>query len=69
MKSTVLKSTITGLVLAAATGAAWADKADDTLNVAFTKELENLGVGTYSVCFTVNGYEYFEQCFSCFKSI
>ena len=42
MKSTVLKSTITGLVLAAATGAAWADKADDTLNVAFTKELENV---------------------------
>ena len=42
MKSTVLKSTITGLILAAATGAAWADKADDTLNVAFTKELENV---------------------------
>ena len=42
MKSTVLKSTITGLILAAATGAAWADKASDTLNVAFTKELENV---------------------------
>ena len=32
-------------------------------NYGFTRELENLGVGTYSVCFTVNGYEYFEQCF------
>tara|TARA_R110002049_G_scaffold203654_1_gene374218 strand:- start:14025 stop:15542 length:1518 start_codon:yes stop_codon:yes gene_type:complete len=42
MKSTVFKSTITAIALAAASGAAWADKADDTLRVAFTKELENV---------------------------
>ena len=42
MKSTVLKSALTGLILAAASGTAWADKADDTLRVAFTKELENV---------------------------
>lgn len=42
MKLTVLKSTIAGIALAAATGAAWADKANDTLRVAFSKELENV---------------------------
>ncbi|WGT48637.1 ABC transporter substrate-binding protein [Thioclava nitratireducens] len=42
MKLTGLKSTIACIALVAATGAAWADKADDTLHVAFTKELENV---------------------------
>lgn len=42
MDHTGLKSTIAGLVLVAATGGAWADKSDDTLRVAFTKELENV---------------------------
>ena len=42
MKRTVLKSSIAGIALMAATGAAWADKANDTLRIAFTKELENV---------------------------
>lgn len=42
MKSTVLKSTVAGLILAAAASTASADKANDTLRVAFTKELENV---------------------------
>src|SRR6056297_4358477 len=42
MKRTVLTSTIASLALAVAAGAAWADKSDDTLRVAFTKELENV---------------------------
>ena len=48
MKLTVLKSTIAGIALAAATGAAWADKANDTLRVAFSKELENVDSYTAS---------------------
>ena len=32
-------------------------------NYGFTKELNDLGVGTYSVCFTVYGYNDFEQCY------
>ena len=32
-------------------------------NYGFTKEMNNLGVGTYSVCFTVYGYNDFEQCY------
>lgn len=42
MKHTILKSTIAAAALAASTGLAWADKDTDTLNVAFTKELENV---------------------------
>ncbi|SHL91837.1 peptide/nickel transport system substrate-binding protein [Roseovarius litoreus] len=42
MRKTWLKSSIAGLALAASAGAALADKANDTLRVAFTKELENV---------------------------
>ena len=42
MKVSFLKSTIAATALLAAAGSAWADKSNDTLNVAFTKELENV---------------------------
>ncbi|MGD9864562.1 MAG: ABC transporter substrate-binding protein [Pseudodonghicola sp.] len=42
MKRSILRSTIAAVALAASAGAALADKAEDTLNVAFTKELENV---------------------------
>ncbi|SHL30497.1 ABC transporter substrate-binding protein [Roseibium suaedae] len=42
MKGSFLKTTIAATALLAAAGSAWADKANDTLNVAFTKELENV---------------------------
>ena len=32
-------------------------------NYGFSTVIENLGVGTYPVCFYVNGYNEFEQCF------
>lgn len=37
-----MKSTIAAAALIASVGTAWADKANDTLSVAFTKELENV---------------------------
>ncbi|MEI4233525.1 ABC transporter substrate-binding protein [Roseovarius sp. D22-M7] len=37
-----LKHAVAGLAIVASSGAAWADKANDTLRVAFTKELENV---------------------------
>lgn len=42
MTKTALRSTIAGIALAASAGVALADKASDTLNMAFTKELENV---------------------------
>lgn len=42
MKGSFLKTTIAASALLAAAGSAWADKASGTLNVAFTKELENV---------------------------
>jgi len=42
MKTSWLKSGIASIALVAATGGAWAEKANDTLRVAFTKELENV---------------------------
>ena len=42
MKQSSLKHAIAGLAIVASSGAAWADKANDTLRVAFTKELENV---------------------------
>src|SRR6056297_2045882 len=42
MKRSSLKHAIAGLAIVASSGAAWADKANDTLRVAFTKELENV---------------------------
>jgi peptide/nickel transport system substrate-binding protein len=37
-----LKHALAGLAVVASAGAAWADKANDTLRAAFTKELENV---------------------------
>ena len=42
MKFSTMTSTIAAIAFAASAGAALADKASDTLNVAFTKELENV---------------------------
>lgn len=42
MKSTRLRAALAAATLLTSVGAAWADKANDTLNVAFTKELENV---------------------------
>lgn len=42
MKKSWFKSGIASIALIAAAGGAWADKANDTLRVAFTKELENV---------------------------
>ncbi|MEJ8474423.1 ABC transporter substrate-binding protein [Roseibium algae] len=42
MKSTRLRAALAAATLLTSAGAAWADKANDTLNVAFTKELENV---------------------------
>lgn len=42
MTLSAMKSTIAAAALVASAGAGWADKANDTLNVAFTKELENV---------------------------
>jgi peptide/nickel transport system substrate-binding protein len=42
MKQSSLRHALAGLAVVASAGAAWADKADDTLRVAFTKELENV---------------------------
>ncbi|MFU8778502.1 MAG: ABC transporter substrate-binding protein, partial [Roseovarius sp.] len=42
MKKSWLKTTIASAALIAACGGAWAEKANDTLRVAFTKELENV---------------------------
>lgn len=42
MQTSWLRSTIAGVALIAAGGAAFAEKANDTLRVAFTKELENV---------------------------
>lgn len=33
-------------------------------NYGYTTTVENLGVGTYPVCFTVSGYNDFEQCYT-----
>ena len=33
-------------------------------NYGYSKTVENLGVGTYPVCFTVYGYNNFEQCYT-----
>ncbi len=42
MKHSILKTTVAALALTVSAGAALADKAEDQLNVAFTKELENV---------------------------
>jgi ABC-type oligopeptide transport system substrate-binding subunit len=42
MKQSSLRYGRAGLAIVAASGAAYADKANDTLRVAFTKELENV---------------------------
>lgn len=42
MTASFLKTTIAATALLAAAGSAWAGKANDTLSVAFTKELENV---------------------------
>jgi len=42
MKKSWFKTTIASVALIAASGAAWAEKANDTLRVGFTKELENV---------------------------
>ena len=42
MKKSWFKSGIASIALIAAAGGTWADKANDTLRVAFTKELENV---------------------------
>jgi peptide/nickel transport system substrate-binding protein len=42
MTRSSLKHALAGLAVVASAGAAWADKANDTLRAAFTKELENV---------------------------
>ena len=42
MTKSWFKTTIASVALIAASGAAWAEKANDTLRVGFTKELENV---------------------------
>lgn len=42
MKFSTMTSTLAAVAIAASAGSAFADKASDTLNVAFTKELENV---------------------------
>lgn len=42
MKTSFLRTTALAMLAMTAAGAAWADKSNDTLSVAFTKELENV---------------------------